>query len=352
MEPSFDAEFIRNTFYNDENAIYNEDLRGRLASSPVFEEAQTYEREFQTTRLKKEDFFAAWNGIQRETILTLDEASEEQGLIGENVTLRGEGIRVPTLDVDFSANIAMLSLLDKEKQRDLSFSHFLEKDEYRGKFAGFTVHFVEAEEEDVYIPTLAYRVSMNVSHSPFMQISLFATGDVAKTLVNFSKDARIEGSIHHLNLLFELCPDKAEIINRINMTLAESDMPDASAMRHVGLHAEKLINGISKERRPSAEDALVDLVAHYVDKESSYQVRTRKVALSENDTLLGTEYLESEDAPYALHNQYLDIVFRNQAIKQDNKITYRDRRTIQMAFPFSNKVAYVLFVDLDHFEKQ
>lgn len=346
MEP-FKPELIREVLESSDE--YSEDLRNRFASSPVFDRANAIQREFIETRLTREHFITAWNAAH-EVINILDSEAAQQGVMYESVSMKGEGILVPKFELDFAANVAMMSLLDKETQQSRSFASYLHPDEYRGKFAGFTVRFAETSEVGVYIPLLAYQVSMSVSYTPNAHVALFATGDVGTTTLQFDKDEQFEGALVPLRTLFELCSDKADSINRINMTLASTDEYDASSMRRIAYHAEKLINSIDTQRQPAIEDALGDLISHYIGRSSSYLLETNKLSLSALTAESGIEYFESE--VYPLHNVCLDVVFLNQHVLKDGEITYRDRRTIHLVLPSGARTTFVPIVELQQFTKQ
>jgi len=349
MEPRFDPEFIRNMF--SEAETYNEDLRGRLASSPVFELATRSQRDFQTTIFNREQLAGAWVAVHSDIITVLNKSALDQGVMHENVTLRGEGIRVPKFDVDFAANVALLSLIDKEKQQSLSFEAYLNQDEHKGKFAGFTLHFVETDNEEEFVPVLAYRVSMQPTHSPHSHIALFSTGDVGITELHFDRDERLEGAVEPLNTLFEKCLDKADSINRINVTLAGTEKYDASIMRHVGYHAEKVVKDAIEPNRSVIENALADLISNYVDNNSIYEIRAKKVSLLNNDDKTITLY-ESDEGKIIIKNKYLDIVFRDYEVPVNGEIVRKDKRSINIAFAADEDIAYIPLLELDSFEKQ
>ncbi|HEY8886311.1 MAG TPA: hypothetical protein VIM31_02290 [Candidatus Microsaccharimonas sp.] len=330
---------------------YNEDLRQRLISSPVFEHAQTLQREFLDTRLKKEHFISAWNAAL-DSIVQLEEEAEAQGVLYENVSLKGEGILVPKFEIDFAAGIAMTSLLDKDIQQARSFEAYLQPDEHHGKFAGFTLRFVEADEEGVYIPLLAYRVAMNKGHSSHAEITLFATGDLGTTSLHFDNDEQFEGALAPLDELFRICGEKAASINRINMTLASVKQYDASSMRHVAYHAEKIVNSVDEQKQSAVEYALADLITHYIGRSSSYLMRTKKFALSPIDVDTTTTYYESENNTHPFHDVCLDVVFFDQVIIKDGQVHTRDRRSIHIALPVGDRIGYVPIVELEQFEKQ
>jgi len=346
---SFGPEFIRNNFF-DEGAEYNEDLRGRLASAPVFEAATNYQREFQDMHITKDEFVSTWNTIHRQAIEPLDAAAIKQGIMYENVTLRGEGIRVPKFDIDFAANVAMMSLIDKEKQQEISFQSYFEEDIFKGKFSGFTVRFNEAEENGTFAPVIAYRASIQYAHTPYAQIAMFATGDVGMTQLHFTKDEQLEGATAPLSTLFELCDERADSINLINIALAGVKKHDASVMRHVGYHAEKIIKGIDDSKGLVVETALIDLITNYLDKESSYELRSKKFSVLDSDDLTVTHY-ESEEDGLSIKNKYMDVVFRDQPIFANGQESSRKRRMLQLAFKANENIAFIPLTELDLFEK-
>ena len=341
-------EFIRNTFL-DEETEYIEDFRQRFDSAPVFEDATNFQRELQATRLTKEDFLPCWASV-RATIEALDSTASQQGIMYENVSLKGEGIRTPKLDMDLATNIALMSLVDKEKQRELALHKYLQQDEYRGKFFGFTMYFSETEDENVFVPVLAYRVSMQMIHSPNAEITLFTTGDVGTTQLHFNNDERLEGSLGLLNKLFELCPSESKSINLISMALAGPKPYDASLIRHVGYHAEKIVLGIDPQKRFIVENALIDLITNYLDKESSYKIESTKLTLLKTSDAKLTLH-ESEKADNRIKNKYIDVVFRDQEMNVDGEMKTKNRRTIQLAFPAQGDIAFVSLTKLHLFEK-
>jgi hypothetical protein len=349
---AFEPDLIRNVFGEEDE--YSEDLRGRLASSPVFEQANQLQSDLLTTRLTEESFISAWNA-SHEFIGSLETNATQQGVMYENVAVRGEGIRVPKFEIDFAANVAMVSLVDREKREESSFDNYFRPDEYRGKFAGFTVHFVEDKENSgVYVPVLAYQISMQAAYGPHAHISLFATADVGTTQLYFDKDNRFEGSLEPLDTLFRLCSDKADMIDLINMPLARTETYNAAIMRRVGYRAEKLINSLDEETKFQAEDAVADLISHYIGRSSSYLLQTDKFCLSASSLDEMKEYYEAETegALYTVHNTCLDVVFLNRAIIKEGEVEYLNNRTAHLVMPNGNRNIFVPLTSLQQFTKQ
>jgi len=348
MEP-LEPEFVQKALESSDE--YSEDLRQRHISSPVFDHARIVQREFLNTRLTSKDFIPAWNAAH-ETIAQLDDEAEAQGVLFENVILRGEGILVPKFEVDFAASIAMVSLLGKEVQEARSFEAFLRLDEYRGKFAGFTLRFAETEDVGVFVPILAYRVSVNRGHSAHLEATLFATGDLGSTALNFEDDDKFEDALVPLEELFELCPEHGATINRINMTLAGTNTYDASIMDHVAVHSEKIVSAVDEAKRIAVEDALANLIIHYVGRSSSYLAQAKKFSRSPKVGTTDMLYYDNEEEVYLLHNVCLDFVFFNEAIVKDKQVTHSDHRALHVAMPYGDGIAYVPLVKIELFEKQ
>lgn len=348
---SFDPEQIRHTLdaFNEEE--YDEDLRDRLSLAPVFERATLFQMEFVQTRLHKEDFIAAWNAAQ-DTINSLDADATAQGVMGKHATLQGEGILVPKFEIDFATSVSLVSLMNEEDRHEFLFKNYLSSDMHKGKFQGFSLRFKKANDEpESYIPVLSYQVSAGSTYGPHLHINLFATGDVGTTQLNFEQDDRRDGIHDTLKELLEVCDAQAEAVNRINVSLASSENIDASCLRHVGYHAEKLISSLPDKKRKRAEDLLSDLLMLYIGRTDTQIVATKKYSLS-NSTKDITRAFYDQENPTILTQKCHDVVFLNRHVIKDNAVNYLDRRVPHLAMLYDDNTIYVPLAEIEEYSKQ
>jgi hypothetical protein len=334
-----------------ETDVFTEDFRERLITKPVFEKAMDLQRVMGNTRIKKDQIETAWSSAHR-NLLELNAHVKEQGALLAPVTLKGEGILVPMLGADLARDIATMSLLSDEDRRDKLFKRYLVPDETKGLFNGFTVHFVETDGWEVYKPVLAYQVTLKEVSTPYSQTQLYATGDVGQTQIEFDQDDRLDEASDCIGLLYQLCPKQGATINRIVSTLSSTENYDASMMRHVGFHADKLIDTVKKGKQQFLQDALADLLRHYVDKHSVYLVKALSMNISDPAGSGELYYNKATKKLYSLMEKYIDFVFMPRTEVTDKSNEYDERMKLHIVMEFSSASAYVPLTDIDVFEKQ
>lgn len=348
---SFDPEMIRSALdsFNDEE--YNEDLRDRLSAAPVFEHAMLLQVELLQTRLKKEHFIEAWNAVQ-DTINSLDSEALSQGVMGQYVTLQGENILVPKYEIDFASAVALISLRNEEDRQRFLFDNYLSSDVHKGKFQGFSLRFKAAEDEpESFIPVLSYQVSAGSTYGPHLHVSLFATGDVGTTQIHFEKDDRRDGVQQVLRELLEVAGSQAEAINRINISLASSDSIDASCLRHVGYHAEKLIHSLPEAQRKKVEDLLSDLCMLYIGRTDTQVLSTRRFRMSGVGGDDSHGFYEQPE-PSIITQKCHDIVFLDRPVIKDGSVTYLNRRMPYLVMLYEKSTVYVPMTAIEEYSKQ
>lgn len=344
----FEPEFVSGLFSGDEISEYNEDFRDRHATAAVFEKAQTFQTEFLATRLNKEDLVQAWNGAQ-EFIGILDKQASEEGLMGEMATLKGTGIDLPKFETELSAAVSLISLSDSSTIDEKSLDKYYSADEVKGLFSGFTLRFIGVG-DDVFIPKLACQVATSVVDTPNAHVNLYATGIIGQTRLSFDADEKKDRIAPLLEKLFILCGEQAKSLNLINTALASNEKYDASIIRHVAYHSEKMLNFTGEDNKTLAEDELIDLLTHYIGVGDSVFIKTPAFSLSAKDTTTGAEYYEDNDL-YSLQGRTSGLIFMYHPIIKDGVVTFRDMRKLHLVLEHDGRNIYTPLTQVQEFGK-
>ncbi len=329
MSTHFEPEFVREILNDFDETEYNEDFRIRLGASAVFEQAHRFQAEFLDTRLKEEDLIKAWNGAQEFTS-SLDIQASEEGLMGQVVTLRGRGIEIPKFETDLSVAASMVTLSRIHEVDEKSLERYYQANDVKGMFSGFTVRFIKTT-NDIYIPKLAYQVATNVIDIPHAHINLFSTGIVGQSELTFSEDERKDAIAPFLEQLFALCGERGDSVSLIATALLSTDTYDASIIRHIAYHSEKVLNAVEPEKLMLAEDILIDLLTYYIGTSDPVFIKTSNFLLSAEDATKGAEYYHDEEELYSINGDASGFVFMPQPIIKDGVMTYRDRKQLCVA---------------------
>ncbi len=338
LNMSFEPEFVRSLLSGDDEATYVEDFRGRSSASVVFENAQRFQAEYLSTRLREEDLISAWNGSQ-EFLSSLDVLASQEGVIGQVASLRGRGIELPKFETDLAGGVGLISLLDTTTIDEQSLEKYYRADEVQGMFSGFTVRLIK-EDENVYVPKLAYQVSFSTIDTPHAHVTMYATGIVGEAELVFEADEKKEVMAPLLEKLFDLCPERADSISLIAMALAGKEAYDASAIRHIAYHSEKILNTIKDaDKSITAEDVLIELLASHVKAGDSAFIKTPSFSLSPENHDTGPQYWYDEDL-YSLNGTFLGFVVLPEPVFKEGEVTYRDRRQLCAALAHDSRYIY------------
>lgn len=324
---SFDPETIQSLFFDPNETEYSEDFRERSGSSAVFDHALKLQMDFFDTTLKESELVDAWNGAQ-DKLGQLESEASEQGVLGLPVRLVGSGIAIPKFETDLVHGVSMTTLQDVTSIDEQSVEKYYNADDVKGVFSGFTLLFDKAEEE-TYIPRIAYQVAVKVVDVPHMHVNLYATGKVGQTLMRFESDEQLDALAPILEKLYGLTGDAFEKVNLINMTLAKFEKYDASHLRHIAYHAEMLINGVDETDASSVEDALIELITHYIGSGENIHLKTPFFALSPIERGGDTQYYENEE-PYNVAGECLGLGFFNRVAIKDGTVTIRKGRGLHI----------------------
>lgn len=346
---SFDHELIRSLLDSDDIQEYNEDIRERYGNAPVFDMVQELHIELSKMRLTEEELVSTWNEHQ-ELIQLLDVEASKDGLMGQEVSLSGKGIEIPKFETDLTTVAALITLGNIRELDEKSLEKYYAEDEVRGMFSGFTLRFIKTEDEK-YVPKVAYQVATDVVDIPHAHINLYTVGLVDTSQLQFEDDIKRERVVPILDRLFSLCEEGASSVNAINMALASMGKYDASRIRHVAYHAEKIVNALDDETLVgSIEDGLVDLISHYIEPNDTIHIKTPFFSMSAEDETRGGEYYQGDDN-YALTGEMAGFVFLNQAVVKDATVTYRGRRTLYATLRHEGRYIYTPLTKANEFSR-
>lgn len=259
--------------YYDSDQDYAEQMKAPLHVHPVFELAVEKQIEFRERRaaLTEEEIRSLVDEMRSVTD-ELDAIVVSSGMQGMPVRLTGSGIQLPMARTFIESGVLTIRPIENGPV----FDELELTQEAGGAFFGFGTRMELISENDIdggIRPILVYQVRVGAFLMVHASGNIFATGDVGETQVEFIDDftaRRIEST---LTILMEN-EDEAVIkrVNNINIALAKKEKPDAALLRYIGYQAAGLINRLDDDMDQKYVDALIDLIACYVDWDKKYKI--------------------------------------------------------------------------------
>ena len=372
MKPTrFKRKYIRQ-LYGSESESYQEDLRPRLIVNPVFEKARDYQELLLTSSAidvsSGEKIYEQWSNLQS-YVGELNEDAYSAGLLNRPVTLQGEGIRLPTLNLDLVQNFAHIALKNEHEQQEKMFEDNLDPQMYGGLFAGFSLRFASRDEIDSdsiishdendkdgttideetsvppnLYPQLIYRVSYGTSYTPNMDATLYATGDVGVTGLHFYEDDEIDARADQLAQLFAIGNQKTrQVINSLNMEVFKEQYDERTFSR-VASYAERAVNMTSTQEQAVMQDKLLDYIDHFFGPSLTYQMETPVFSVrSLKDPELPEEFYLTQEGEelQTFTTQLSGILFRPKYANVNGTLLPSDKLQMEIAFSDEEKMYYV-----------
>jgi len=345
----FDPETIRSLLSGEEE--YTEDLRQRYGAAPVFEHALEKQRELQVVELEKDDLVGKWNELQ-ELLKSLDAQAAQERILGQIVSMSGAGMEIPKHEVDFAGNVSLVSIYDEQELTPESLEKYFENQEVRGPFAGFTIRFIRNEDGN-FIPRLTYQVATGSIDVPHMHANMYATGIVGETSLTFLEDQRKDEIGPSLNALYELCDTQMASLTNVATALVSAESFDASRIRHIAFHANKVMKSVDTEVARQVEDGLLDLIGRYISIGQPVYLETREYAQTAEDVQGMFEYYDSNGGAqsYELSGLCAGFMFLQQAIiKKGEFVGYRKNQSLHMVFTHGARNIYVPLTEIQEWE--
>lgn len=316
----FEREFIEAVFQGEPE--YNEDVRERFGAAEVFDHALAYQRVFFTTRLERSQLVEAWNASQ-EVIQQLDAEASEAGMLGAIARLEGRGIEIPKFEQDVSRALGMISLREIGALSEKNLEEYYDQGHVAGIFSGFSLRFHENDES--FTPKLVYQLATNMVDMPSAHINLYSTGVVGESNLIFHEDETMNIAYEILDELLALRPDRASNINRINLAM-QSEEYDVSFIRHIGYHANKVLEGVEKDdpRRVRLEDLVVRLISQQFKIGTKVYIEASRFFMNNSDQADAYLHYHAEEGTMTVAGQGLDFVFMPRSIEKGEAIINGD----------------------------
>lgn len=345
-----EPEMVRALMNDAEETEYNVDFRERLGSAPVFEHAERLNREFIDTPLKETEVLAAWNKSQ-ELIQRLEAEASEQGLLGRVASLSGSSIEIPKFETDLTASVSQVLIPNTTKLSVKSLERYYAADKATGMFSGFTMRF-EKQAEDVFIPRLAYQVASGSADVPNAHITLYTTGIVGQDTLSFEDDEKLDRVAPLLERLYLLCGTEFPAINTINIALAglDGDNDAAPRLRHVAYHIEKLLRVVDKTATTEVEDALIELIEHYVGEGQGLSIKSPAFVLSGDGDKHPAEYYDGED-DYKIQGTCMGLAFFDRFLIKDGTVQARQGRMLHIVLKHDRRNACIPMLRMSEYTR-
>lgn len=189
-----------------------------------------------------------------------------------------------------------------------------------------------------------------------MTFTLCATGNVGRTELSFEEDERLDERRDLLSKLFKLAPKSGERINRINLSLLDTASHNAESLRLVAFDVEKILILTPIELQPLVEDALANLIKHYVKARSSHKFSAKTFQRSDSDVPSGSHVRVATKAnPFEFTEIIDDVVFmdRPRDTQKQNPDQKKRRGAYLVAKDDSSEThIFVPMIELVEFSRQ
>ena len=265
-------EEILQSFYESDQD-YAKQMRTPLHVHPVFELATE-------KQLEMRERYVGVSEVEIRALLAemlvmtqeLDEISETSGMHGMPVVLTGRGIKLPSTRTIAESNTFVVGPSEQGSTLDKLESN----QEVGGVFYGFGTRLEIISEDDTIAgvrPVMIYQVKVGNFLTVHANGSVFATGDVGETQLEFIDDFKYRRIEEALAILVTSDDEKLiKCVNKINIALAKKEKPDAALLRYVGFQSAYLTNLSDETENRKYVDALIDLISCYVDWDIKYRI--------------------------------------------------------------------------------
>lgn len=353
-----------NTFYgngedeaSDEQEVFVEDLRPRLNMQPVFEKARLAQIEIATQECKPEDVGKMYNSL-RQLTSALEAEAQQQGVIGQTVRLTGNGIVMPKIEIGLAEGMIIIGPYTPDEQQERLFNMHLDPRVAEGLFCGFTIRFNQIRSADGTIitekPRLVYQVQHDYLATPFVQGPVFTTGEVGVTQLDFLDDDIPEQAFELMTKLYEI--DDKEVhasVNALNMSLQNHEQHDASLIRHIAFHAERIVNNKVARQVPDIQDLVIDFMHLKINTDSRYNLSS-KIYYSyygEGKTRAMAAY-GGDGSLFHYEHPIDSVIFMPKYKRIETGLVTKDRAALYAVLSSKEKTIYLPLSEIEGFEKQ
>lgn len=306
-----DDEKIRKLMHGNERSGESSGENERYRTAAALDRLIDTQLQLREIRVAPADVDEAWRHIQPKLQEHEDDMSRH-GLLGQTVIISGSGIEIPSYTTSFADAKTFIGTVDADSFDENTLEKYYKVDDAQGLLSGVTLRFEELEGE-YYVPRLAYQVEVGKIATPRMQGTLYATGIVGESTIEFEEDKKEDDLIAILEKLYKACPDNFAAITNINTALAEAEVMDAIRFRHIAYHAEKLID---TQPGSELEDMLLELIKHYNKPNRRVHIRTGSTKENPSSDDENTEQCEKD---ISIQEQIVDYVFLDAVYAEDNE---------------------------------
>ncbi len=285
--------------------------RSRVTDHEIFSDARIFYESFSDDRLTGDELATYWKA-KLDQLDTLNEGLKRSNLINRTVTIEGHEVTIPEAYMTMSANITTVADANKDAQTKISLESNFNPVAYKNKFKGFgIVPRKIPEEDDLYALSLAYMVDAGEFRSPNASFSLFASGDIETTTINFEEDVKLDEIDRLSDSILLLRPAAAETLNRIRGALSLSPTRlNSDVIRSVAENSKEIAEMVEDESfRIVWEDLIADLVHQYLDNE--YDMSSHVYLKTKNGENAKTTFIDVE-SPYKFVSAIKDVAFMDQ----------------------------------------
>lgn len=336
---ALNPEMIQGLFSDQYESEYSEDFRERLRTAPVFDTAARMQRILSEQVIPSKDVHSEWAAM-RSSLRALDAQALDQHLINQTSSLRGDGIVHPNMELDLVKQVSFVSVRSEQALDEKTLPEYYAADETTGLFAGFTIRFID-NQDGTLTPQLAYQLTVNSIETPNATTNLYATGIVGQTALYFEQDEKLDHAALLLERLYEVSADQGATVNLINMSLTRTESYDASLIRHVAYHSEKLVSAVEPGKSEIVEDALIELLSHHIGIRPALTIKTATYTMSSEDAGGEILFYPEDIQPIEIKAICVDTVFLNRRIVKDGVVVARPGRVLHFVFHANGQNIYV-----------
>lgn len=286
------------------------DSEPQLRWNPLFLEVLSLQFEYSGRAIPKAEAHAFWR--DNEDIARLNTLARQEKLVGEKVSLSGEGVIEPKVTMNVINDTAHIAAKEAFDAPEDSFEASINPPRIKGSFKGFDLRFKTNYEADMFIPVITYKVSTGTSRTPYASIESFASGDVGVSILEFDKDTFNETARRLLDAIKALAPEYGEELDNLAIVLAE----DPLKVEHVSYAAYKskeILEDAEQDDKQKLEDALSDLVLHYLKRTPAFKIKTPSYLVSDNERSVDSKrFISTPSSPRVFNQPVRTVTFMDQ----------------------------------------
>lgn len=286
------------------------DSEPQLRWSPLFLEVLSLQFEYSGRAIPKAEAHAFWR--DNEDIARLNALAKQEKLVGEKASLSGEGVIEPRVTMNVINDTAHITASGAFETKGDTLEASISPPRIKGRFKGFDLRFKTNYEADMFIPVITYKVSTGTSRTQYASIESFASGDVGVSTLEFDKDTFNETARYLLDTVKGLAPEYGQELDNLAVVLAE----DPLKVEHVSYAAYKskeILEDAEQEDKQRLEDALSDLIFHYLQRTPSFKIKTPSYLVADNERNVDSKrYISTPSSPQVFNQPVRTVTFMDQ----------------------------------------